>query len=182
MRLDCVTNHLHRIGIEISNREEISNETSPRKKRKIEPENDYVSNDDRVPVMASDEFEKAEEEAQPQQDYASRVFNPEPIDKDKWEPYEAIVNYVNRHFSKMFSNSVKSVIKEEVGVPNINNFVVPEINSWILNSDKVQANKNISEGDNRVGNKQEFTLSASFPFLKLWQSIISFDEDLEAEE
>ena len=41
-----------------------------------------------------------------QQDYASRVFNHEPIDKDKWEPYEAIVNYVNRHFSKIFSNSV----------------------------------------------------------------------------
>ena len=76
-------------------REEISYETSPRKKRKIEPENDYVSDNDRVSVMASDEFEEAEEEAQPQQDYASRVFNPEPIDKDKWEPHEAIVNYVN---------------------------------------------------------------------------------------
>ena len=76
-------------------REEISYETSPRKKRKIEPKNDYVSDDDRVSVMASDEFEEAEEEAQPQQDYASRVFNPQPIDKDKWEPHEAIVNYVN---------------------------------------------------------------------------------------
>ena len=163
-------------------REETSYETSPRKKRKIEPENDYVSGDDRVSVMASDEFEEAEEEAQPQQDYASRVFNPEPIDKDKWEPHEAIVNYVNRHFSKMFSDTVKSVIKEEVGVPNINNFVVPEINPQILNSDKVQANKNILEGDNRVGNIQEFIFSASFPLLKLWQSIISSDEDLEAEE
>ena len=163
-------------------REETSYETSPRKKRKIEPENDYVSDNDRVSFMASDEFEEAEEEAQPQQDYASRVFNPEPIDKDKWEPHEAIVNYVNRHFSKMFSDTVKSVIKEEVGVPNINNFVVPEINPQILNSDKVQANKNILEGDNRVGNIQEFILSASFPLLKLWQSIISSDEDLEAEE
>ena len=133
-------------------REEISYETSPGKKRKIEPKNGYVSDDDRVSVMASDEFEEAEEEAQPQQDYASRVFNPEPIDKDMWEPHEAIVNNVNRHFSKMFSNTVKSVIKEEVGVPNINNFVVPEINPQILNSDKVQANKNILEGDNRVGN------------------------------
>ena len=110
-------------------REEISYETSPRKKRKIEPENDYVSDDDRVSVMASDEFEEAEEEAQPQEDYASRVFNPEPIDKDKWEPHEAIVNYVNRYFSKMFSNTVKSVNKEEVGVPNINKFVVPEMGS-----------------------------------------------------
>ena len=163
-------------------REGTSYETSPRKKRKIEPENDYVSDDDRVSVMASDEFVEAEEEAQPQQDYASRVFNPEPIDKDKWEPHEAIVNYVNRHFSKMFSSTVKSVIKKEVGVPNINNFVVPEINPQILNSDKVQANKNILEGDNRVGNIQEFILSASFPLLKLWQSIISSDEDLEAEE
>ena len=146
-------------------REEISYETSPRKKRKIEPENDYVPDDDRVSVMASDDFEEAEEEAQPQQDYASRVFNPEPIDKDKWESHEAIDNYVNQHFSKMFSNTVKSVIKEEVGVTNINNFVDPEINPQILNSDKVQANKNILEGDNRVGNIQEFILSASFPLL-----------------
>ena len=198
-RFDCLDNRLSQVEsyLEmIANRlcsdppsqdryrptEEISDETSPRKKRKIEPEKDYVSDDDRVSVMASDEFEEAEEEAQPQEDYASRVFNPEPIDKDKWEPHEAIVNYVNRHFSKMFSNTVKSVIKEEVGVPNINNFVVPEINPQILKSDKVQANKNILEGDNRVGNIQEFILSDSFPLLKLWQSIISSDEDLEAEE
>ena len=180
MRTNCVANPPSQDRYRP--REEISYETSPRKKRKIEPKNDYVSDDDRVSVMASHEFEEAEEEAQPQQDYASRVFNPEPIDKDKWEPHEAIVNYVNRHFSKIFSNTVKSVIKEEVGVPNINNFVVPEINPQILNSDKVQANKSILEGDNRVGNIQEFILSASFPLLKLWQSIISSDKDLEAEE
>ena len=110
-RLDCLDNRL--IQVEsylemIANKlcseppshdryrpgEEISYETSPRKKRKIKPENDYVSDDDRVSVMASVEFEEAEE-AQPQQDYASRVFNPEPINKNKWEPHEAIVNYVN---------------------------------------------------------------------------------------
>ena len=45
----------------------------------------------------------------------------------------------------MFSNNVKSVIKEEVGVPDIKNFSVPEINPQILNSDRVQANKNILE-------------------------------------
>ena len=57
-----------------------------------------------------------------------------------WAPDEAIINCVNRHFSKMFSNTVKSVIKEEVEAPNI----VPEINPHILNSNRVQANKNIS--------------------------------------
>ena len=82
----------------------------------------------------------------------------------------------------MFSNNLKSVIKDEVGVPDIKNFSVPEINPQILNSGKVQANKNILEGDNRVINIQEFILSASFPLIKLWQSIISSDEDLEAEE
>ena len=82
----------------------------------------------------------------------------------------------------MVSNTVKSVVKEQIGVPNIKNFVVPEINPHILNSDRVQANKNILEGDSRVGNIQEFILSASFPLIKLWQSIISSDEDLEAEE
>ena len=76
-------------------REEMSNETSPGKKRKIEPQNDYVSDDDRVSVMASDEFDEAEEEAQPQKDYSPRIFNPEPIDKDKWKSHESIVNYVN---------------------------------------------------------------------------------------
>ena len=45
--------------------------------------------------MATDEFDEAEEEAQPQEDYSSRIFSPEPVDKDKWEPHEAIVNYVN---------------------------------------------------------------------------------------
>ena len=132
--------------------------------------------------MASNEFDEAEEEAPPQEDYSSRIFNPEPVNKDKWERHDAIVNYVNRHFSKMFSNNVKSVIKDEVGVPDIKNFSVPEINPQILNSDKVQANKNILEGDNRVFNIQEFILSANFPLIKLWQSIISSDEDLEAEE
>ena len=118
-----------------------------------------------VSVMASDEFEEAEEEAQPQQDYASRVVNPEPIDKDKWEPHDAIVNYVNRHFSKMFSNTVKSVIKEKVGVPNINNFVVPEINPQILNSDKVQANKNILEGDKGLAIYKSLYCQLTSPFL-----------------
>ena len=111
-----------------------------------------VSDDDRVSSMASDEFDEAEEEAQPQENYSYRTFNPEPISKDKWEPHEAIVNYVNQHFSKMFSNTVRSVIKEEVGVPNIKNFVVPEINPQILYLDRVQTNKNILEGNNRVGN------------------------------
>ena len=79
----------------ISAREETLNETSPRKRRRIQPQNDHVSDDDRVSVMASHEFDEAEEEAQPQEDYSSRTFNPEPVDKDKWEPPEAIVNYVN---------------------------------------------------------------------------------------
>ena len=34
-----------------------------------------VSDGDRVSVMASDEFDEAEDEAQPQEDYSSRVFN-----------------------------------------------------------------------------------------------------------
>ena len=145
---------------------ETLNETSPRKRR-IQPQNDHVSDDDRVSVMTSDEFDKADEEAQSQEDHSSRIFNPEPVDKDKWEPLEAIVNYVNQHFSKTFSNNVKSIIKEEVGVPDTKNFLVPEINPQILNSDRDQASKNILEGDNRVSNIQEFILSARFPLINL---------------
>ena len=148
--------------------EEMSNETSPRKKRKIEPNNDYVSDDDTISVMASDEFDGTEEETQPQEDYTSRIFNLESINKDKWEPHENIVNYVKQHFSKMSSNTVNTAIKEEVGVPNIKNFVVPEINPQILNSDRVQGNKTTLEGNNRVGNIQEFILSASVSLIELW--------------
>ena len=100
----------------------MSNETYPRKRKKIEPQNDYVSDDDRVSDMASDEFDEAEEESQPQENYSSRLFNPEPVDKDNREPHEATVNNVNQQFSKMLSNNVKSTIKEEVEVPNIKNF------------------------------------------------------------
>ena len=76
-------------------REETLKETSPRKRRRIQPHNDRVSDDNRVSVMASDEFNEAEEEAPPQEDYSSRIFNPDPADKDKWERHDAIVNYVN---------------------------------------------------------------------------------------
>ena len=51
-----------------------------------------------------------------------------------------------------------------------------------MNSERVQANKNSLEGINRVSNVQEFILSASFPLIKLWQSIISSDEGLEADK
>ena len=53
---------------EIRAREETLKETSPRRRRRIQPQNDHVSDDDRVSVMASDEFDEAEEEAQPQED------------------------------------------------------------------------------------------------------------------
>ena len=62
------------------------NEISPRKRRRIQRQNYHVSDDDRVSVMASDEFDEAEEEAQPQEDYSSRIFNPETVNKDKWGP------------------------------------------------------------------------------------------------
>ena len=71
-------------GIRARGREETLKETTPRKRRRIQPQNDHVSDDDRVSVIASDEFDEAEEEAQPQEDYSSRIFNPEPVDKDKW--------------------------------------------------------------------------------------------------
>ena len=45
--------------------EKTLNKTSPTKRRWIQPQNGHVSDDDRVQVMASDEFDEAEEEAQP---------------------------------------------------------------------------------------------------------------------
>ena len=74
MTVTRLCNHLlsqDKHGIRARAREETLKETSPRKRRWIQPQNDHVSDDDRVSVMASDEIDEAEEEVQPQEDYSS---------------------------------------------------------------------------------------------------------------
>ena len=46
---------------------------------------------------------------------------------------------------------------------------------------EVQSAKNVLEGDKHVADVQQMFMSASYPLLKLWNKIISQEEDFEFE-
>ena len=46
---------------------------------------------------------------------------------------------------------------------------------------KVQSTKNVLEGDKHVANVQQMLMLAFYPLLKLWNKIISQEEDFESE-
>ena len=75
----------------------------------------------------------------------------------------------------------KNIIKD-TGIPLINNFVSPVVNPPILAADKVQNSKSITEGDNYIKAIQDILITASFPMVKLWDSILKNDENLNAEQ
>ena len=56
------------------------------------------------------------------------------------------------------------------------------VNQAILAADKVQNSKNITEGDNYIKAIQDILITASFPMVKLWDSILENDENLDAEQ
>ena len=60
--------------------------------------------------------------------------------------------------------------------------MVPKVNPQILNSEKVQQNRNIVEGDKRVSEIQDSAFTASRPLISLWSKMVTSDEDIEAEE
>ena len=60
----------------------------------------------------------------------------------------------------------------DTGTPLINNFVSPAVNPLILAAAKVQNSKNITEGDNYIKAFQDMLITASFPMIKLWDSIL----------
>ena len=60
--------------------------------------------------------------------------------------------------------------------------MVPKVNPQMLNSEKVQQNRNIVEGNKRVSEIQDSAFAASWPLISLWYKIITSDEDLKAEE
>ena len=68
------------------------------------------------------------------------------------------------------------------GIPLINNFVSPVVNHPILATDKVQNSKNITEGDNYIKAIEDILITASSPLVKLWDSILKNDENLDAEQ
>ena len=102
----------------------------------------------------------------------------------KWSLHQIIASYVTKYFSsKADKEATSAQILEDHGAPDIDNFVVLQINQTILMASKVQRAKNVPGGDNHAANVQQMLMSASYPPLKLWSKIISQeDSEFEAEE
>ena len=115
-------------------------------------------------------------------DYTQHIFDPEPNLKRGFTPHEAIQKFVSRHFTTSLSSHGRDVIQEECGFPIIKDFAVPKVNPQILNSEKVQQNRNIVEGNKRVSEIQDSAFTASWPLISLWNKIVTSDEDIESEE
>ena len=133
--------------------------------------------DDRVSIQASDgEFPE-------HHSLEAIFFNPELDIESKWQPHEAISNFFTKFFSK---NSKDEAIRENIikdtGIPLINNFFSPVVNSSILAADKVQNSKISQRGDNYIKAIQDILITVFFPMVKLWDSILKNDENLDAEQ
>ena len=134
--------------------------------------------------MADEDFSDQEEQniGYETKDYTQHIFDLEPNLKREFTPHEAIQKFVSRHFTTSLSSHGRDVIQEECGLPIIEDFVVPKVNPQILNSEKVQQNRNIVKGDKRVSEIQDSVFAASWPLISLWSKIVTSDEDIEAEE
>ena len=136
--------------------------------------------DDEVSLLASNEG--IPDPQLPEQDLSQVCFSPTPDVATKWAPHEVITTYVSKYFgTKTDKEAISAQILEDHGAPDINNFVVPQINQTILMASKVQTVKNVLEGDKHVANVQQMLMSASYPLLQLWNKIISQEEDFEFE-
>ena len=141
-------------------------------------------NDDTVSILADEDFSDQEEQniSYETKDYKQHTFYPEPNLKREFTPHEAIQKFVSRHFTTSLSSHGRDAIQEECGLPIVKDFVVPKVNPQILNSEKVQQNRNIVEGDKRVSEIQDSAFTASWPLISLWNKIVTSDEDTKAEE
>ena len=143
-----------------------------------------VANDDTVSIMTDEDISDQEEHDinYEMKDYKQHIFYPEPNLKREFTPHEAIEKFVGRHFTTSLSSHGRNVIHEECGLPIIEDFVVPKVNPQIVNSEKVQQNRNIVEGKKMVSEIQDSAFAASWPLISLWHKIVTSDEDIEAEE
>ena len=134
--------------------------------------------------MADEDFSDQEEQNINYEikDYTQHIFDPEPNLKREFTPHKAIQKFVSRHFTTSLSSHGRDVIQEECGLPIIEDFVVLKVNPQILNSEKVQRNRNIFESDKRVSEIQDSAFASSWPLISLWHKIVTSDEDIEAEE
>ena len=136
------------------------------------------------PFWWTEDFSDQEEQniSYETKDYTQHIFDPEPNLKREFTPHEAIQKFVSRHFTTSLSSHRRDVIQEECGIPIIKDFVVPKVNPQILNSEKVQQNRNIVEGDKRVSEIPDSAFAASWPLISLWNKIVTSDEDIKADE
>ena len=127
--------------------------------------------------MADEDFSDQEEQniSYETKDYKQHIFDPEPNLKREFTPHEAIQKFVNRHFTTSLSSHGRDVIQEECGLSYYRGFRGSEGEPTILNSEKVQQNRNIVEGDKRVS-----AFAANWPLISLWNKIVTSDEDIEA--
>ena len=141
-------------------------------------------NDDTVSVLVDEDFSDQEEQniSYETKDYTQHIFYPEPNLKREFTPHEAIQKFVSRHFTTSLSSHRGDFIQEECGLPIIEDFVVPKVNPEILNSEKVQQNRNIVESDKRVSEIQDSAFAVSWPLITLENKIVTSDEDIEVEE
>ena len=143
-----------------------------------------VANDDTVSIMVDEDISDQEghDTNYEMKDYTQHIFYPEPNFKREFTPHEVIEKFVGRHFTTSLSSHGRSVIHEECGLPIIEDFVVPKVNPQIVNSEKVQQNRNIVEGKKRVSEIQDSAFAGSWPLISLWHKIVTSDEDIEAKE
>ena len=78
-------------------------------------------------------------------------------------PHGSLTSYLQKHFCQILTDSTSDVVVEQSSVPLIKNYEVLKVNSQILQFQKVRNNRHIEEGDKRVHNIQEFSISATYP-------------------
>ena len=203
-RINKVESYLEKIVHHITVNDSRHATVSPSKKRRVETTTETqvrsrptpavgcagsyiqteVPNDDIVSVMADEDFSDQEEQNINYEikDYTQHIFDPEPNLKRLFTPHEVIQNCVSRHFTTSHSSHGRDVIQEECGLPIIEDFVVPKVNPQILNSEKVQQNRNIVEGDKRVSEIQDSAFAVSWPLISLQHKIVTSNKDIEAGE
>ena len=92
--------------------------------------------DDRLSIQAGDgEF--------PEHHSLEAIFlDPESDTESKWQPHEAISNYITKFFTKKSNDeTIHENIIKDTGISLISNFVSPAVNPPILSADRVQNSK-----------------------------------------
>ena len=80
---------------------------------------------------------------------------------------------------KLFVRILSKTQVNNFEITLINNIVSAAVNPPILAADKVQNSNSITEGYNYIKAIQDILITASFPMVKLWDSILKNDENLE---